>query len=137
LSRLNLATMAALSSGMPSTSVYLVLPSLRALIAASLMFSGVSKSGSPAESEMTSRPSALSWRAFMDTAMVADGWIRFRLSAKKPMSDIFLVGRKEASGLRSKPRAARTLRREPRKFNIRSAHPIRLAAVSHRARRRH
>ena len=42
--------MAALSSGMPSTSVYLVRPSFSALMAASLMFSGVSKSGSPADS---------------------------------------------------------------------------------------
>ena len=37
------------------------------------MFSGVSKSGSPADSEMMSRPAALSWRALVDTAMVAEG----------------------------------------------------------------
>src|SRR5690606_13199936 len=28
---------------------------------------------------------ALSWRAFVDTAMVADGWMRFKLSAMKPI----------------------------------------------------
>ncbi len=43
---------------MPSTAVYLVLPSRMARIAASLMFSGVSKSGSPAPRPITSRPAA-------------------------------------------------------------------------------
>src|SRR5258705_357376 len=43
---------------MPSTLVYLVLPSRMALIAASLMLSGVSKSGSPAARPMMSRPAA-------------------------------------------------------------------------------
>ena len=42
-------------------------------MAASLMLSGVSKSGSPCDSEMMSRPAAFSWRAFVDTAMVAEG----------------------------------------------------------------
>jgi hypothetical protein len=27
----------------------------------------------------------LSWRAFVETAIVAEGWMRFRLSAMKPM----------------------------------------------------
>ena len=49
------------------------------------MLSGVSKSGSPADSEMISRPAALSWRAFIDAAMVAEGWMRFKLSAMKPI----------------------------------------------------
>ena len=77
--------MAAFSSGMPSTSVYFVLPALKALTAASLMFWGVSKSGSPADNEMMSRPCALSSRAFVATAMVAEGWMRFKLSAMKPI----------------------------------------------------
>ena len=81
--------MAAFSSGMPSTSVYLVLPSRSALMAASLMFSGVSKSGSPADSEMMSRPCAFSSRAFVAMPMVWDGEIRFTLSAKKPMAASF------------------------------------------------
>src|SRR5258706_10713293 len=75
--------MAAFSSGMPSTAVYLVLPSRIALIAASLMLSGVSKSGSPAPRPMTSRPAAFSSRALLVTAMVADGLMRARASARK------------------------------------------------------
>ena len=75
--------MAAFSSGMPSTSVYLVLPSLRARTAASLMLSGVSKSGSPADSEITSRPLAFSSRAFVAMPMVCDGEMRLTLSARK------------------------------------------------------
>ena len=50
------------------------------------MLSGVSKSGSPADSEMMSRPSAFSSRAFVDMPMVWDGEMRFKLSAKKPMA---------------------------------------------------
>ncbi len=61
---------------MPSGSVYLVLPSRMALIAASLMLPGVSKSGSPASSEITSRPAARKARAFAPAAMVADGLMR-------------------------------------------------------------
>ena len=62
---------------MPSTAVYFdALPLWIALIAASLMLSGVSKSGSPAPSPMTSRPAAFSARALSVTAMVADGLMR-------------------------------------------------------------
>ena len=43
--------------------------------AAALMWSGVSKSGSPAPSPMTSRPAALSSAAFWVTAMVGEGLI--------------------------------------------------------------
>ncbi len=75
-----MAQIAAFSSGMPSGSVYLVLPSRIALMAASLMLSGVSKSGSPAESAMTLRPAACSARALALTAMVADGFTRRRVA---------------------------------------------------------
>ena len=68
---------------MPSTAVYLVLPSRIALIAASLMLSGVSKSGSPAPRPITSRPAAFSSRALLVTAMVADGLMRASESARK------------------------------------------------------
>src|SRR5476649_869622 len=62
---------------MPSTLVYLdALPSRIALIAASLMLAGVSKSGSPAPRPITLRPAALSSRALSVTAMVADGFTR-------------------------------------------------------------
>src|SRR3954464_3416839 len=68
--------MASFNSGMPSTAVYLVLPASMAWIAASLMFAGVSKSGSPAPRPMTLRPAAFSARALSVTAMVADGFTR-------------------------------------------------------------
>src|SRR4051812_7030005 len=62
---------------MPSTAVYFaVLPSKIALIAACLMLSGVSKSGSPAPSPITSRPAAFKARALSVTAMVAEGLMR-------------------------------------------------------------
>src|SRR3954471_23127142 len=68
---------AVLSSASPSTAVYFdARPLSIALIAAFLMLSGVSKSGSPAPSPMTSRPAALSARALSVTAMVAEGLMR-------------------------------------------------------------
>ena len=50
--------------GVPSTAVYLVSPLLIALIAAFLILSGVSKSGSPAPNPITSLPAALNSLAF-------------------------------------------------------------------------
>src|SRR5437868_3968269 len=82
-SRWNLAMIAAFSSGMPPTSVYLVLPASMARIAASLMLAGVSKSGSPAPSPMTLRPAAFSARALSVTAMVADGLTRSSAAASR------------------------------------------------------
>jgi hypothetical protein len=67
---------------MPSTAVYFeALPLSIALIAACLMLSGVSKSGSPAPSPITLRPAALSARALSVTAMVAEGWMRLSEAA--------------------------------------------------------
>src|SRR3954467_5151608 len=64
----------ALRSGtVPSTSVYLVAPASSAFLAASLMCTGVSKSGSPAPKLTTSIPSAFSLAALADTARVGDG----------------------------------------------------------------
>ena len=77
--------MACFSSGMPSTAVYFVSPRRMAAIAASLMLSGVSKSGSPAARPMMSRPSAFNFFARSLMAMVGDGLMRPRLSARKPM----------------------------------------------------
>ena len=70
---------------MPSTGGYLVSPRLIAAIAASLMLSGVSKSGSPTDSEMTSRPVAFRSRAFCVTVMVAEGLTRLSASERKAM----------------------------------------------------
>ena len=81
-SRLNLSTIACFNSGIPSTAVYLVLPSAMARAAASLTWSGVSKSGSPAPEPITSWPAALSSAALVETAIVGDGLIRDSLSAK-------------------------------------------------------
>src|SRR5438270_13805736 len=68
---------------MPSILVYLLSPRSIALMAARLMLSGVSKSGSPAPSPMTLRPAALRARARSVTATVADGLTRDRVSARK------------------------------------------------------
>ncbi len=90
-SRLNLAAIASRSGGMPSTGGYFVSPRRMASIAASLMLSGVSKSGSPTDNEMTSRPWALRSRAFCVTAMVAEGLTRERTSAMKAMFEFQLL----------------------------------------------
>ena len=50
-----------------------------ASIAASLMLSGVSKSGSPAPNPITSFPAALNSLALEVTAIVGDGFIRFKV----------------------------------------------------------
>jgi hypothetical protein len=89
---------ACFSASVPSTLVYLVSPERIAVIAASLMLSGVSKSGSPAPRPITSRPSAFSCRAFWVTAMVGEGLIRSRRSARKAAMILTLRedGRKRA-----------------------------------------
>jgi len=75
------------------------LPLSIAFIAACLMFSGVSKSGSPAPSPITSRPACLSARALSVTAMVAEGLMRVSESARKAIrilrfsSGLFVPGR--------------------------------------------
>ena len=52
-----------------------------ASIAASLMLSGVSKSGSPAPRPIMSRPAAFSSRALLVTAMVGEGFTRSSVPA--------------------------------------------------------
>ncbi len=75
LSRLSLAMMASLSSGEPGTGVYFVYPSSSAFFATALMWSGVSKSGSPAPKPTTSIPCAFICFALFVIASVGDGWI--------------------------------------------------------------
>ena len=82
---MNFLQIAAFSSGMPSTIVYFVSPRSIARIAACLMLSGVSKSGSPADSAMMSRPLAFSYFARFEIAMVGDGLMRPMDSARKDM----------------------------------------------------
>ena len=83
---------------MPSTAVYFeARPLSIALIAACLMLSGVSKSGSPAPSPIMSRPACLSARALSVTAMVGDGLMRFKVSARKAIG-ISGFGRRVRTG---------------------------------------
>src|SRR5262245_20567777 len=89
---------------MPSTAVYFVSPRLIASTAACLILSGVSKSGSPAPRPMTSRPAALSSRALVVTAMVGDGLMRDRRSARNGMALL-------ARSLRGAKRRAHPIRR--------------------------
>src|SRR6185295_4271914 len=64
------------SSRVPAVGVYLVLPARIARAAASLMFSGVSKSGSPAPKSTTLAPEARRDSAACIAARVDDGFIR-------------------------------------------------------------
>ena len=68
----------------------MVSPRRIAAIAASLMLSGVSKSGSPTDSEITCRPFAFRSRAFCVTTIVAEGFTRERTSARKAMGGVSL-----------------------------------------------
>ena len=68
-----LSTRASFSAGRPPAGVYLWLAgSWHAATAASTMWLGVAKSGSPAPKPMTGSPAALRALAFASTAMVAD-----------------------------------------------------------------
>src|SRR5262249_41517249 len=73
------------SAGVPATGVYFVSPRLMAAIAASLMWSGVSKSGSPAPRPIMSLPAALSSAALAVTASVGDGLTSGRRGAVSDM----------------------------------------------------
>src|SRR6185312_1047004 len=66
---------AAGSSRVPAVGVYLVLPARIASAAASLMFWGVSKSGSPAPKSTTLAPEARNASAACIAASVDDGFI--------------------------------------------------------------
>src|SRR3954468_21536461 len=61
------------SGSMPGVGAYFVLPALSAAMHASLMCSGVSKSGSPAAKPQTSSPAAWRALAFASTASVGEG----------------------------------------------------------------
>jgi len=65
--------MAFRSSIVPEVAVYFVWPAFSASMAACLMKSGVSKSGSPAPNPTTSMPCAFISLARVVTAIVADG----------------------------------------------------------------
>src|SRR5205809_3980440 len=65
--------MAARNSGIPALGVYFVKPACNASIAACLMCSGVSKSGSPAPNPQTSMPSAFIAFALLSIESVSEG----------------------------------------------------------------
>src|SRR5208283_1960523 len=73
LSIRNLSATAWRRSGMPELGVYLVKPASSADIAAALMCSGVSKSGSPAPKLQTSIPSDFIALALLSIERVRDG----------------------------------------------------------------
>ena len=85
LSRLNFSPIAIRNASVPATSVYFVSPARIAAIAASLIFSGVSKSGSPALRLIIFRPAAFSARALVVMAIV---WLGLILSRRAAMRDI-------------------------------------------------
>src|ERR1044072_7477097 len=68
------------SSRIPALAVYFVRPAHIALAAASLMLSGVSKSGSPAPKSQTSAPEARNASAACMAAIVADDCMRATFS---------------------------------------------------------
>src|SRR5205809_700858 len=65
--------MACRSGSMPGVGAYFVLPAFSAAMHASLICSGVSKSGSPAAKPQTSSPAAWRALAFASTASVGEG----------------------------------------------------------------
>src|SRR5580700_1557023 len=69
----NLSAIACRSSGIPELGVYLVNPASRDAMAAALMCSGVSKSGSPAPKPQTSIPSDFIALALLSIERVRDG----------------------------------------------------------------
>src|SRR5512137_2758760 len=79
-SSLRRLAMALRRAGMPSLSVYFVKFSRMALIPASLMFSGVGKSGSPTLRSMTSMPSAFMALALAEIFRVGEAPMRWTFS---------------------------------------------------------
>src|SRR6266702_4633791 len=95
-SRFILAQIAWRSAGVPGTAVYFVSLAWMALMAASLMWSGVGKSGSPAARPITSLPAAFISRNLPWAALVGEGLMRLRRSAMKAMTRYFLSGLEKA-----------------------------------------
>ena len=73
LSARSLSAIAWRSSGIPELGVYLVKPPSSEAIAAALMCSGVSKSGSPAPKPQMSMPSAFIALALLSMERVSEG----------------------------------------------------------------
>src|SRR3984893_4374989 len=82
--------MAARNSGMPALGVYLVKPACNASIAAALICSGVSKSGSPAPNPHTSMPSAFIAFALLSIESVREG-VSWAARSEISMSILFVL----------------------------------------------
>src|SRR2546421_1927 len=90
LSAANFSAIAARSSGIPALGVYLVKPACNASIAAALMCSGVSKSGSPAPKPHTSMPSAFIALALLSIESVSEG-VSWAARSEISMSILFVL----------------------------------------------
>ena len=86
----NLLTIASFSSGIPSGAVYLVFPKFMAFMAASLMFCGVSKSGSPALKANMSLPCDFNSFASVDIDIVGDGFTSDKVSEINAINSSFI-----------------------------------------------
>src|SRR5436309_12994407 len=82
--------MAARNSGIPALGVYFVKPACNASIAAALMCSGVSKSGSPAPKPHTSMPSAFIAFALLSIESVSEG-VSWAARSEISMSILFVL----------------------------------------------
>jgi hypothetical protein len=89
------------SSGMPALGVYLVKPASNASIAAFLMCSGVSKSGSPAPKPHTSMPSAFMALALLSIERVSEGVSWAARSEISMVVSLFKMGAQTIGGDRS------------------------------------
>src|SRR5688500_17372308 len=98
---------------MPPADVYLVLPAFMAAVAACLMFSGVSKSGSPAPKSQTLTPAARKACAACIAAIVTDDCMRltFLETGNDDIAgQVFICGLTYPSSF-FRPEAARVLQR--------------------------
>src|SRR5215208_3489185 len=105
--------MARLISRMPLAAVYFVRPARIALSAASLMFSGVSKSGSPAPKSQTFTPAARKASAACIAAIVADDcmWLTFLETGNDDIAGQVFISRLTFPSFVFRRGAGRVLRR--------------------------
>src|ERR1700758_5009669 len=129
LSCSSLSEIACRNSGMPELGVYFVNPVSSAAIAAALMCSGVSKSGSPAPKPQTSSPSDFIAFALLSTDKEREGVRLFAReeSCIKPSQDYMCqppISTKDL-GCLFNPQVVRTrARRRPRPRNHAHGHVV-------------
>src|SRR3954469_14806907 len=100
---------------MPGVGAYLVFPDFRAAMHASLMCSGVSKSGSPAAKPQTSSPAAARALALASTASVGEGdTLRAQVESG---AGAWLMDRSSEQKMRTQERQAPRWRDLPREIS--------------------